>query len=260
MKNRRLTLIYVITCIVILCGCTKTKKPVTTPNNAIIIDWDVSVSVGFDSTNTAAYLTKLVESQLTQSGDRLLLISTGNSGYGVDQIKSYSLHLPSTSKPSNELTAIRARKAHAKDLSLERKKLLNAVLGDMFSGKRDDQTHILASLATIRDAIETIHDHQVNLYLLSDLVEDSPIRSFYQSELTNVQQAIDFANTDAQVLKVKYGLGNELERLNTATLVNPSCLGGNLRVRKDAGFLVKYWSQVLDNLGVNSVKLETNCP
>lgn len=254
------TKISLILMVLLLSSCRRVEPILETPNTAVVFDLDVSASHNFDSTKVRMYLDGIINEHLKQNGDCFLLIYAGNTGFDVSQSRTHVLSLPESNlEGQNKIEALRSEKSVQEVLAKEQSAILNLLMSDISIARNDQETHLLASLATVNELLGTVQSHDVHLYILSDFIEDSELRHFHNQALLSQSQATEFAKEDVKVLKATYELG-QLNRVQEVTLITQNCLGDVVLKRQDFGFILGYWKAVLIGLMLDNAHLETICP
>lgn len=261
MKNLNSVAVWLVCCLFMLsCEPVQQAEDSASTSNVAIVVLDVSSSAWFDSMAVSKYLEGIVGEHLKHNGDRLVLIYAGHTGFDLTQVRTFAIQAPVDDRNGmNELETIKAEQNMNQLVESEQKRMLSEIRTAMLVERQDSETHLLASLATVEDVLRSFAKQECYLYMFSDFVEDSPIRSFEGVELTSRGEAIEFAEHDLTVLTEKYGLGAYQNGVASVRLVMPNCLGGTMAKRNDQGFVMAYWKEVL-SLWSQSVAIDMTCP
>lgn len=258
MKHLNRVCTWIVLCAAVL-ACEQVEEQVAQFKTTVILDLDVSTSVLFDSTTMLSFVSGIVEKHLLQDGDELVVIYAGNTGYNLEQLRTFKISVPAVEHEMSELKSIEETKRREEALVKEQERILREVVEAVSVRRTDNETHLLASLATVRDVQRNAGENQCHLYILSDFIEDSPIRSLEGLQFESKSEAVQLAKQDLSFITEKYGFEKHVTKMKSVHLVTPSCLGGTTAKRNDQGFVMAYWKEVL-SLWSQSVAIDMTCP
>ena len=240
----------------VLSGCKPIEEPKPTKEKALVIVKDISRSNTKDPEIFAAYLKKELGTFLDGNGKQVTIVYAGNTGYDLSTTKVIELE-ESEQVPESitELEQLRSKDRNARHRTLFIEKVLQATNTPCL----DEETHLLETLPHIRQLQPDLEGFDVSVLYCSDMIQDSPIRDFYNNPLSSVAGLDEMAQGDIQALRTKFGFDANLDFIESVKIVTPNCVSSQVQSRVDQGYIFHYWQQVFSSLNVSNVQLEKMC-
>lgn len=111
-------------------------------------------------------------------------------------------------------------------------------------------TEILTSLVPLSQTT----GKNVDVYFFTDGIESSKYRTMDRRSFQNMQEAIQSAKKDAEIIRRKFGLPKTISNIRSVTFVLPL----DMEAKADIlSYLERYWKEVFASFGITSATFET---
>lgn len=251
---------YLFLLFAVLFGCKPIEEQTPIQKKALVLVKDISRSNTSDPEIFSTYLKKELGTFLDANGKLVVVVYAGNTGYDLSTTKIFEFADSEQGLENRtELEQLRSKDRNAAIQSHHRTQFIEKVLMATNMPGLEEETHLLETLPHIYQLEPDLEGFDVFALYCSDMIQDSPIRDFYDNPLSSVVGLDEMAQSDIQELRTQFGFEANFDFIKSVKIVTPNCVSSQIQSRMDQGFIFHYWQLAFLSVGVSNVQIEKMC-